>query len=124
MARYPTRPVSLYTPEITVDHRPDGSILVSPVGTLGAYPRRLTERLEHWAAAAPDRNFLAQRGPDDAWRHVSYAEFLARVRAIAQALLDRGLGVERPVAILSGNDLDHALLGFACQHVGIPYAAI
>ena len=56
---------------------------------LGPYPVRITDRLEHWAAAAPDRVFLAQRPtpppgtPADAvagWRTVTYAEALAQVR--------------------------------------------
>jgi feruloyl-CoA synthase len=46
------------------------------------------------------------------------------MRAIAEALLHRDLSPERPVAILSGNDIEHALLGLAAMHVGIPYAPI
>ena len=39
-------------------------------------------------------------------------------------LLQRDLSPERPIAILSGNDIEHALLGLAAMHVGIPYAPI
>jgi feruloyl-CoA synthase len=39
-------------------------------------------------------------------------------------LLERNLSAERPIAILSGNDLEHALLGLAANYVGIPYAPI
>ena len=46
------------------------------------------------------------------------------MRAIAAALLARGLSPERPIAILSGNDIEHALIGLAAMHVGIPYAPI
>ena len=38
--------------------------------------------------------------------------------------LERDLSPERPIAILSGNDIEHALLGLAAMHVGIPYAPI
>ena len=48
----------------------------------------------------------------------------AAVRAIAAALLERDLSPDRPIAILSGNDIEHALLGLAAMHVGIPYAPI
>src|SRR5690348_4967771 len=41
------------------------------------------------------------------------------VRSIGQALLDRQLNAERPVAILSENDLEHCLLLLAAQHVGV-----
>ena len=38
--------------------------------------------------------------------------------------LERELSPERPIAILSGNDIEHALLGLAAMHVGVPYAPI
>ena len=120
----PLRPVRLGSPDVAFATRPDGSIDIRPRGTLPPYPARLTERLEHWAAAAPDRIFLARRDAGGGWRRVSYAETLAAVRRIGQALLDRGLSADRPVAILSGNGIEHALLGLAALHVGVPYAPI
>jgi len=62
--------------------------------------------------------------PNGAWRRVTYAEALARVRRIAQGLLDRGLSPERPIAILSGNGIEHGLLALAAMYVGVPYAPI
>ena len=47
-----------------------------------------------------------------------------RVRRIAQALLDRKLSPDRPIVILSGNGIDHALLALAAMYVGVPYAPI
>ena len=119
-----TRNVRLgrHTPRFA--YRPDGSIVVDSPDRLGSYPRALTERLEHWALVAPDRVFLAERDADRNWRTITYSEAFATVRAIGQALLDRGLSAERPVMILSGNDINHALLGLAAVHVGIPYAPI
>jgi feruloyl-CoA synthase len=120
----PLRPVRLGSPDVAFTTRPDGSIDIRPRQTLPPYPARLTERLEHWAATAPDRTFLARRDAGGAWRRVSYAATLDAVRRIGQALLDRGLSAERPVAILSGNSIEHALLGLAALHVGVPYAPI
>ena len=91
---------------------------------LEPYPEKLTERLAHWAEAAPERIFLAQRDSTGAWRNVTYKAAFASVRAIAATLLERELSPERPIAILSGNDIEHALLGLAAMHVGIPYAPI
>ncbi len=68
--------------------------------------------------------FLAQRARDGSWRKLTYAQALSQVRSIAQALLERQLSAERPIAILSGNDIEHALLGLAAMMVGIPYAPI
>jgi len=119
-----TRAVRLgrHTPRFA--YRPDGTVIVDSPDELGPYPRALTERLEHWALVAPDRVFLAQRDADRQWQRVTYAEAFNFIRAIGQALLDRGLSPERPVMILSGNDINHALLGLAAMHVGIPYAPI
>ena len=90
------------------------------------HPARLTDRLQHWAETAPDRSFMARRvkladGSTGDWRHVSYREAWASARAIAQGLINRGLSAERPVVILSENDLEHALLALGCLVAGVPF---
>ena len=117
------RPVRLCAPEVLVDRRPTARSISNPVATLPDYPERLTDRLVHWAAAAPDRVFMAERNADG-WRTITYAQTLEKVRRIGAALLQRNLSAERPIAILSGNDLEHALLGLAANYVGIPYAPV
>jgi feruloyl-CoA synthase len=122
--RAPLRAVTLGPADVVVERRGDGAILMRSPHPLPAYPRMLTERLVHWAKVAPDRIFLAQRDVAGAWRSMSYAQTLVAVRALAAALLGRGLNAQRPVAILSGNDVEHALIALAAMHVGIPYAPI
>ncbi len=122
--RPPLRPVKLGPADVVVERRSDGAILLRSPHALPPFPKKLTERLVHWANAAPARVFLAQRDAAGAWRTLTYAQTLAAVRAIAAALLARDLSAERPIAILSGNDIEHALLGLAAMHVGIPYAPI
>jgi feruloyl-CoA synthase len=124
MSAAPARQVPLGTADVLLDRRADGAILLRSPHPLGAYPARLTERLVHWAREAPERSFLAQRDASGSWRTVNYAESFARVRAIGQALLDRSLSRECPVAILSDNDIEHALLALACMHVGIAYVPV
>jgi len=102
----------------------DGSLRVHSSEPLRAYPRRLTDRLLHWAAVARDRTLAAKRGVDGQWRHLSYAQALRQARSIAQALLDLGLSAERPVAILSDNDLEHLLLGLGAMLAGVPFAPV
>ena len=102
----------------------DGSFLVRPDEALRAYPKVLTDRVMDWSNAAPDRCCIAKRGPTGEWRRLTYAQVVASAKRIGQALLDRGLSVERPVAILSENDLEHFLILLAGQHVGIPTAHI
>ena len=119
-----TRPVALGPQDVTVERRADGSLLLRSPQTLGPYPDKITERLEYWAKAAPDRAFMARRNASGGWRTVSYAQALAQARAIGQALLKRNLSPERPIAILSGNDIEHALLALGALYVGIPHAPI
>src|ERR687891_575651 len=118
------RDVRLGPFDLVVERRSDGTIRARSPHRLGDYPARLTWCLEHWAGRAPDRTFLAKRDRAGGWRRLTYAETLEGVRRIGQALLERGLSAERPLAILSGNDLEHALLALAAQHVGVPYAPI
>ena len=123
-AAAPLRPVPLGPSDVELERRPDGTLYLRSPHPLERYPDKLTQRLEHWAKAAPDRVFLAQRSRDGSWRKLSYAETLSQVRGIAQALLERKLSPGRPIAILSGNDIEHALLGLAAMMTGVPYAPI
>src|ERR1700728_1248417 len=118
------RQVRLRTSGAAVVNLADGSILVRPDEALSPYPRVLTDRVTHWATTYPERICAAQRGAGGEWRRLTYGQVLAAVESVGQALLDRGLSAERPVAILSGNDLEHLLLMLAGQHVGIPTAHI
>jgi feruloyl-CoA synthase len=124
MSTPPVRPVRLGPRDVVVERKPDGTIHLHSPHPLTPYPAKLTERLEHWAQAAPQRIFLAQRDDAGNWRTISYGETLAQVRRIGAALLERDLSAQRPIVILSGNDIEHALLGLAANYVGIPYAPI
>ena len=123
-ARHPIREVRLGPSDVVLDQRPNGVIYVRSPHPLGPYPAKMTECLENWAAVAPDRTFLAERGSDGNWRRLTYAEARAQARRIAQSLVNRGLSAERPVAVLSANDLEHALIQFGSLYAGIPYAPI
>ncbi len=112
-------------PEVIVERRSDGIILARSPHPLGAYPRAATDWLDHWAAVAPERVFLAERERgSEAWRKLTYAQARAAARSVAQGLIDRNLSVERPVAILSGNSVDHALMGLGALIAGVPYAPV
>ena len=120
----PVRPVRLGPREYTLERKPDGSIIIRSPHALAPYPDKLTARLRHWAQAAPERTFMAQRDASGGWRTISYAQTLDLARRIGTDLLKRNLSAERPIVILSGNDIEHALLGLAANFIGIPYAPI
>ena len=85
--RPPLRPVKLGPPDVVVERRSDGAIMLRSPHPLPPHPQKLTERLTHWAKAAPERVFLAQRDAAGGWRTMTYADTLAAVNAIATALL-------------------------------------
>ncbi|HKI65556.1 MAG TPA: feruloyl-CoA synthase [Burkholderiales bacterium] len=109
--------------QVLSERRSDGTLLLRSPQALAPYARAVGEWLAHWAATAPERTFLAERA-GDAWRKLSYRETLAAARRIGQSLLERGLGAGRPVAILSDNGVDHALLALGAMHVGVPVAPV
>ncbi|NIA52334.1 feruloyl-CoA synthase [Massilia sp. TW-1] len=117
------RPVLLGNPEVRA-WRDGDAWRVDAVTPLDPVPRRWTDRLASGAAAHPDRTLAARRGPDGQWIRIGYADMLRRARHIGQALLDRGLSAERPLAILSGNDLEHYQLALGAAYAGIPFAPI
>ena len=77
------RPVRLGPSDVLVDRRPDGTIHLRSPHALGPYPAKVTERLEHWAARAPDRVLFAQRDETGGWRGVTYADARDRARRIS-----------------------------------------
>jgi feruloyl-CoA synthase len=117
-----TRPMTLFA-DYVFRLSADGNVCISNRSPIGDYPSRVTERLEHWAATGPNRVLLARRS-EVGWRELTYADALDGARRIGQALLDRGLGQSRPVLILSGNGIEHALLSLACLHVGVPFVPL
>jgi feruloyl-CoA synthase len=120
---HPLRAISFGDPAVSIDRRDDGTIYLRPKVTLGDYPVRLTDRLHHWAALEPNRIFMAERDAGG-WRQVTYAQLLASSRHIASALLARNLSAERPIVILSGNSIDHALVAFGALYAGIPFCPV
>jgi feruloyl-CoA synthase len=118
------RPLDVASWRVTIHRRADGCIELRPDATLGPYPAKLTERLDEWAERTPEATFLAQRGADGNWTACCFTDFRERARRVAQGLLDRGLTPEHPIAILSGNSIEHALLGIGAFYAGIPYAPI
>src|ERR1700683_1488129 len=109
---------------VTQRTAPDGAIYVESIYPLEEYSDCLTDSLDYWAERTPDRVFLAQRDVHGEWRTNTYAQTRSAARNIAHTLLARRVSLERPIAILSGNDIEHALLGLGAMYAGIPYAPV
>ncbi len=119
----PVRPISYADVDVVREARPDGSIVLRAAAPLKPHDPSLARLFRAAVEAAPTRTFLAERA-GEGWRKVTYAQARASVDRLAQALIERNLSPERPVLILSGNSVDHALLMLAGFTAGVPVAPI
>lgn len=119
----PYRQVAIAHPAVEVSEE-QGILHMRSLEPLAELPTRLLDRLVHWAWVRPQQTFIAARQDGGDWRRVSYAEMLASVRAIAQSLLGYGLSAERPLVLLSGNDIEHLQLALGAMYAGIPYCPV
>jgi feruloyl-CoA synthase len=117
------RQVELGHPEVAA-YQVDGTWHVDAVTPLQPVPARFTDRLVEGARNHPERTLVARRGLDGEWIRLSYAQVLESARRIGQALLDRDLSSERPLVILSGNDLEHFQLALGAMYAGVPYSPL
>ena len=108
----------------SMERRADGAVILRSEVPLGPFPATLLNHLDHWAEKAPDRTFVAKRGAGGEWERISFAQMRQRAHAVGSALLERGLSAERPIAILSENDLEHLTLLFGAMVAGVPVAPI
>lgn len=118
------RRVPLGAADVAVERRRDGAILLRSPHPLGPYPRNLIERLAHWARERPGHVLAAERDAHGGWRTLSYGEAFRRARRVGQALLERRLSAERPLAILSENSLEHLMLMLGALYAGVPCAPV
>lgn len=116
----PFRPVRFAPVDIDVQHRPDGTLVVSNKLPLQALPvRQMGDYLRRHARQSPDHTFLAEPS-DDGWTRISYAQARSRVDALSQWMLDLDLPDNRPIMVLSENSIHHGLLQLAAMQIGIP----
>ena len=111
--------------DIAVERRPDGAIILKSRIPLQPYAKHIPASLAKWADEQPDRIWLAQRaGADRQWRKLSYGEAKRTVDALTQGILDLRLELGRPVTILSGNSIEHALMTQAAMQARHPVAPV
>ena len=119
----------LPTPSVTMTTDERGVITLESDMPLLAYSRRIGDWLIKWAGQKPDTVFIAERAGTDcvqasAWRTLTYGEFYRQVQHLAQGMINAGLDGSRPVIVISGNSVDHALVKMAAMHIGIPVTSL
>jgi feruloyl-CoA synthase len=123
LTKPPFRKMNWLPRDIAVERRPDGTLIMQSRTPLQAYAAHIPALLAKWAVERPDQTWIAQRkGADRQWRRISYAEAKATVDSLTQALLDLQVQAGRPLAILSGNSLEHALMTQAAMQARLPVA--
>lgn len=121
----PFKPLEQKPPLINVEERADGSIVISSQYEVGDVPKSIPHEFKDRVAEHPDRNYLGKRTPAGGdWKYVTYGEMYARSHSIAQALIDRGMGPDTPLMILSGNSLEHAALAHGAQKARVPIVPV
>ncbi|NWH09439.1 MAG: AMP-binding protein [Alphaproteobacteria bacterium] len=125
----PFKPLPMKPPKVRAERRGDGSWIIAQDHPLGEMHRSIAHLFEERALAHPQRDLLAQReiGPDlklGAWRKITYAQANQKANAIAQSMLNRGMGPETPVLILSGNSIEHALVMLGAMKARVPVAPV
>jgi feruloyl-CoA synthase len=116
----PFTAVNLAPKSLAVEARADGAVVLRSTIPLAAFPRHAGEVLRRRAAAHPARAFLAEREAAGAWRTLTYEAARQGADAVAAWLLERGFDAARPIAILSDNSINFALLKLGAMQAGIP----
>ncbi|MDP1631162.1 MAG: AMP-binding protein [Caulobacter sp.] len=112
-------------PDVSVERRADGSVLIWSNHAPGEGPRSIAHLIQEKALAHPDRPWMKQREPGHGpWRQITYGEALRAAEGIAQWLLSRGLTGADSVMVLSANSIEHALITLGCYTAGVPVAPI
>ncbi len=121
----PFRPLPQKAPDVEVERRDDGCVLIRQRHALAPPARSIAHLFAERAAGHPDRPFIHQREPGHGpWRGLTYGETLRAAEGIAQWLLGRGMGADDAVLVISGNSVEHALMTLGCYTAGVPVTPI
>jgi feruloyl-CoA synthase len=125
----PFKPLAMKAPSVEVVRKPDGTVYISSRYPLGEMHRSIAHLFEDRAAKHPERNLIGERiplpdGKTGEWRFITYGEANAHANAVAQALIDRGLGPDAPLMILSGNSIRHAVMMLGAMKARVPVAPV
>lgn len=125
----PFKPLPMKPASVDVTRKADGTIYISSRHPMGQMHRSIAHLFEERAALHPERNFIGERTPlpdgrTGDWRYITYGEANRQADAVAQALLDRGMGQDAPLMVLSGNSIRHAVMMLGAMKAQVPVAPV
>lgn len=125
LADFPFKEVNFPARDIRVKRRDNGEIIMESLVPVRLRASTLPAYLRKHAELRPDAIFIAQRRPRDGdWLKVTYSAFWSKACALAQALRELNLPPDRPLAVLSGNSIENALITLAAMQAGIVVAPV
>ena len=123
MTEAPVRDPRYAAPRYSFEHRADGAVVIANDLPYATAFQTTNAALDHWAKVAPAAIWLAERA-GDGWRRMSFGEAHDRIARLAGALAGLGVGPGRPLMILTGNSIDHALITYAAMRIGAAVAPV
>jgi feruloyl-CoA synthase len=117
----PVRQTDFLPVDLAVERRADGAIVLRSRIALREFEPCLPRVLAVQAQRLGNKPYLVQRrGPQREWTPHSYADTKRDTDAIAQWLIDRQIPRDRPILLLSGNSVAHALVKVGGMAAGVP----
>ena len=111
--------------DLEIERRPDGVIIMTPREPLKVECATVPAGLARQAAELPDKLHLAERPtPGADWTGVSFAQMKQAADSVSQFLLDRAIEAGRPVMIVSGNSIAHAVMRYGAMGAGVPVCPV
>jgi feruloyl-CoA synthase len=107
-------------PGVNTTVEDDGSILLTSTIALAEPDKSIPHLFKRRVTLHPERAWLAEKNDDGNWSSTSYEDFDKKSDQIAQWLLDRQLGQESAIMILSENSIAHALFSMGAMKARVP----
>lgn len=121
----PFKELKQLPPQVEVDRRADGTVLIWQTHEVGAVDQSIAHIFAEKCAEHPERKFICEReGGSGPWSHITYGQAWDQARAVAQAMLDKGMGPQTPLMILSSNSIKHGIMMLGAMLARVPVAPI
>lgn len=121
---YPFRDVNFPSAEMEVSMQDDGAIVIRPVAALSDLLPNLPKLLAQQSESHASKPYLKQRDAHDNWEAASYSETFRDSSAVAAWLIKQSFDQTKPMLILSGNSILHAVFKYGAMAARVPVCPV